>query len=71
MVNRINVKIEERIVGTVPAFPNGMGQLSKSELAQKFGPDIKVATTYGDISSLTFRTISDAKRFPGFKLSVP
>jgi hypothetical protein len=66
MSDRIGVAVDGHIVGTVPAFPNGVGDMVKSEIYAGLKGRVRAEIRMGDVILLRADSVKIARSLPGF-----
>ncbi len=69
MSDRIGVVVDGQLVGTIPAFPNGIGDMLKSAFFAEHKQKIWAETRQGEVVLIRAESQDIAGRIPGFDSS--
>ena len=69
MSDRIGVVVDGQLVGTIPAFPNGIGDMLKSAFFAEHKQQVWAESRHGEVVLLRAENLEIAGRIPKFESS--
>ena len=67
MVDRVGVVVNGQLVGTIPAFPNGIGDMFKSQFFMENRAEVWAEVRDGDVVLVKAANLGVARAIPKFQ----